>query len=269
MTKCFISHSWRDGGHHFARRLAEALRARAMDVWLDEMDLLSAHQMKQRIVDDFDLFLFVLSPASVTSKSCAVELDEALRARDESGLQILPLLFRECEIPAKLRSLLYADFRDQAHFDESFDGLVAGIEAASAIRELVAMLNDGDARSRLEAAQHLGELRNPFTVPILTRRLSNESDPAVRYWAAFALGQIGTAEAVRIMTEAKKEETHALALLGIRDGLREAGFAAMTRQEAIALARQAFGKRPDLPPGKEYVRRLRPIWRSLLKKRNI
>ena len=42
----------------------------------------------------------------------------------------------------------------------------------------------------------------------------------------------------------------------------------LTREEAIAIAREAFGKRPDLPPGQEYVRRLRPIWRGLIKKRN-
>ncbi|MFQ5880469.1 MAG: chorismate synthase, partial [Dehalococcoidia bacterium] len=39
----------------------------------------------------------------------------------------------------------------------------------------------------------------------------------------------------------------------------------LTREEAIAIAREAFGKRPDLPPGDEYVRRLRPMWKGLLK----
>ena len=42
----------------------------------------------------------------------------------------------------------------------------------------------------------------------------------------------------------------------------------LTREEAIAIAREAFGKRPDLPPGEEYVRRLRPIWKGLLKQRD-
>jgi hypothetical protein len=42
----------------------------------------------------------------------------------------------------------------------------------------------------------------------------------------------------------------------------------LTRAEAQAIAREAFGKRPDLPPGSEYVRRLKPIWRGLLKARN-
>jgi mRNA-degrading endonuclease RelE of RelBE toxin-antitoxin system len=42
----------------------------------------------------------------------------------------------------------------------------------------------------------------------------------------------------------------------------------LTPQEARAIAREAFGKRPDLPPGEEYVRRLRPVWRGLHRKRH-
>ena len=42
----------------------------------------------------------------------------------------------------------------------------------------------------------------------------------------------------------------------------------LSREEADAIVREAFGKRPDLPTGAEYVRRLRPIWRGLIKKRN-
>jgi hypothetical protein len=39
----------------------------------------------------------------------------------------------------------------------------------------------------------------------------------------------------------------------------------LTRDEAASMAREAFGRRPDLPSGAEYVRKLRPIWRGLLK----
>jgi hypothetical protein len=42
----------------------------------------------------------------------------------------------------------------------------------------------------------------------------------------------------------------------------------LTKEEALAVAKEAFGKRPDLPPGDEYVRRLKPIWRGLLKNRD-
>jgi len=41
------------------------------------------------------------------------------------------------------------------------------------------------------------------------------------------------------------------------------------RREAMVIVSAAFGKRPKLPPGREYVRRLRPIWRGLLKKARV
>jgi len=41
----------------------------------------------------------------------------------------------------------------------------------------------------------------------------------------------------------------------------------LKREEAIAITREAFGSRPDLPPGDEYVRRLKPMWKGLIRKR--
>lgn len=33
----------------------------------------------------------------------------------------------------------------------------------------------------------------------------------------------------------------------------------LTREEAIAIIKASFGSRPDFPPGKEYVRKVRPL----------
>ena len=41
----------------------------------------------------------------------------------------------------------------------------------------------------------------------------------------------------------------------------------LSREEAEAIARDAFGSRPDLPSGIEYVRGLKTIWAGLLKSR--
>lgn len=42
----------------------------------------------------------------------------------------------------------------------------------------------------------------------------------------------------------------------------------LTDEDADAIAKEAFGKRPDLPPGKEYLRQVRSVWAGLLKKTN-
>lgn len=41
-----------------------------------------------------------------------------------------------------------------------------------------------------------------------------------------------------------------------------------SRREAVEIIRASFGRRPDLPPGEEYVRRLKPVWAGLTKKAN-
>jgi len=45
--------------------------------------------------------------------------------------------------------------------------------------------------------------------------------------------------------------------------------AELSQSEARALTLRAFGKRPDLPRGEDYVRQLRPVWRGLLKKTRV
>ena len=43
----------------------------------------------------------------------------------------------------------------------------------------------------------------------------------------------------------------------------------LTRAEAMKIADAAFGARPDLPPGAEYVRGIKHIWRGFLRDRRV
>lgn len=225
MCKCFISHAWSGGGHAFALRLAKALRVNGVDVWLDEEQILPAqlvrHRMQTGVRDECDAFLFILSPGSLRSEACAIELNEAFECRNSNGLQIIPILFKKCTIPPDLKVLHYVDFRDLARFHEKVGELLSGIWAASRVRALVAVLIDGDPESRADAAQYLARLRNPFTVPILARCLDSDPDPTVRYWLAYALGQIGGKEACTALRAAWEKETNPHARLGIEDALKE------------------------------------------------
>lgn len=226
MTKCFISHAWSDGGHDFALALKDALYTNGVDAWLDEHELHGGEPLEQEvriaILYECDVFLFVLSPAALKSRWCAVELKEALKCRDESGLQIIPIFFKKCKIPAELKDLVYEPFRDRARFHESVERLLPAIEAASRIRTQIAKLSDGDHHARSKATQHLARLRNPFVVPILARCLDSDPNPTVRQWLAYALGQIGGEEACAALRVACGKETNLFARLGIEDALKEA-----------------------------------------------
>jgi hypothetical protein len=179
--------------------------------------------MQTGVRDECDAFLFILSPGSLRSEACAIELNEAFECRNSKGLQIIPILFKKCRIPPDLKVLHYVDFRDLARFDEKVGELLSGIWAASRVRALVAVLIDGDPDSRAEAAQHLARLRNPFVVPILARRLHVDSDldPTVRFWLAYALGQIGGEEACAALRATREKETNPYTRLGIEDALKE------------------------------------------------
>ncbi len=179
--------------------------------------------MQTGVKDECDAFLFILSPGSLRSEACAIELDEAFKCRNSKGLQIIPIFFKKCRVPPDLKVLRYVDFRDLARFDERVGELLSGIWAAGQVQTLVALLIHGDPDSRAKAAQHLAKLRNPFVVPILARRLHVDSDthPTVRYWLAYALGQIGTEEACAALRAAWDKETDRYARLGIEDALNE------------------------------------------------
>lgn len=227
--KCFISHSWRNGEHDFATKLADALQLYGIEkAWLDEREIPGGGHIGDRLmrgVQTCDVFLFIMSPNAVTSPWCCLELEEALKQRSETGIQIVPLLLKDCSIPKELKDLLYIDFRDEAQFEKTLEKLLTSIKEAYFIRATVVEVLDGDNESRCDAAQKLVVLKNRFTVPILARRLDSkiEPDPTVRYWLAYALGQIGGKKACSALRTAEAHETDLFAKRGIAEGLQVAG----------------------------------------------
>jgi len=86
--KCFISHSWRNGEHDFAIKLADALQLHGIEkAWLDEREIPGGGHIGDRVIRGIqacDVFLFVMSPNAVASPWCCLELEEALKQRSES-----------------------------------------------------------------------------------------------------------------------------------------------------------------------------------------
>jgi HEAT repeat protein len=82
-----------------------------------------------------------------------------------------------------------------------------GPGAKSAVPSLVKALSNRDRRIRVAAVSALGGVRDPATVPLLTRILKNDKDLKVRIFAADALAQFGpaAAEAVPTLIGAFKE----------------------------------------------------------------
>jgi hypothetical protein len=104
----FISYS--RGDSEFALRLAEDLRAAGAAVWLDQLDITPGQRWAGAVEDALNncqQMLVILSPSSSGSKNVGDEVSFAL----EEEKNVIPVLYRQCKIPLRLRSLQYADFR--------------------------------------------------------------------------------------------------------------------------------------------------------------
>ncbi len=106
-SKIFISYSRKD--KDFALRLAEDLRAAGVEIWIDQLDIPPGVRWDDAVEDALDLckyFMVILSPVSVESKDVKDEIAYAL----DAGKKIIPVFYKECKIPLRIRRLNYIDF---------------------------------------------------------------------------------------------------------------------------------------------------------------
>lgn len=112
MPSLFLSHSHSDKA--FARRLGEVLKRHGIRVWVDEWEIKVGESLIQKIsegIQECEYLGVVLSPESVGSEWVQRELNIALTHEIVARkVKVLPLLYRDCRIPAFLIDKFYADF---------------------------------------------------------------------------------------------------------------------------------------------------------------
>jgi TIR domain len=104
----FFSYSREDSD--FALRLARDLKAAGASVWLDQLDIVAGQPWDRAIEDaltNCPSMLVILSPASVNSTNVTDEVSFALEHRKT----VIPVMYRDCAIPFRLRRIQSADFR--------------------------------------------------------------------------------------------------------------------------------------------------------------
>jgi hypothetical protein len=113
--RVFLSHSSED--RVFVNRLALDLKARGLDVWYSEWELGVGDSLASAIqagIKHASWLIVVLSPDSVKSKWVREELNAGFAKQlAVDRVYILPVLYKDCEIPVFLRDRIYADFRRQ------------------------------------------------------------------------------------------------------------------------------------------------------------
>ena len=121
-AKAFVSYSRADTD--FVLRLCQDLRAAGASIWLDQLDIHPGEEWDQAIergLSECGRMLVVLSPQSVSSQNVLDEIGYALSKKKS----IIPVLYRDCEVPYRLNRLEYVDFRTT--YDERLKDLLSAI----------------------------------------------------------------------------------------------------------------------------------------------
>jgi len=109
----FFSYSREDSD--FALKLAGDLKAARASVWLDQLDIRPGDRWDRTVEEaltNCPRMLVILSPASVSSTNVMDEVSFALEERKT----VIPVMYRDCTVPFRLRRVQYVDFRhDYAH----------------------------------------------------------------------------------------------------------------------------------------------------------
>ena len=128
MYDLFISYSRRDGA--FVDRVDNALAATGRAVWMDRERIAPTAEWLAEIqagIEDSNTFVFVVSPESLASEMCLLELNHATA----HGKRILPVLHRPADsstIPDDLGRRQWIEFGESDDFDRSLAALDAALD---------------------------------------------------------------------------------------------------------------------------------------------
>lgn len=127
----FLSHSSRD--REFTSSLATDLAESGLRVWLDQWHIRPGESFAEAIdeaIKASQFLLIVMSPDYFKSPWTQQEWQYALGSELETkGIRLIPILYRDCDIPPLLRSKQWADFRNPDQYRMSLDRLVRDLRA--------------------------------------------------------------------------------------------------------------------------------------------
>jgi len=127
MAKLFISYSRKDT--QAAKKIVEAL-ADANDIWVDWEDISPAADWMDQIlrgIESVDAFLFLVSPDSIASEVCKVEVTHAAK----NNKRIIPIVVRQVEPKDTLeiiRNLNWIFLRKEDKFKEALEKVKLAID---------------------------------------------------------------------------------------------------------------------------------------------
>ena len=235
----------------YAEKLANDLKSWGVDVWWDKAELKVGDSLTAKIQDGLSSaswLAVVLTPDSIHSAWVQRELNSALiRELEELHVVVLPLLFRDCQVPLFLKDKLYADFR--MSYEEGLRMLLARL-CPPIKPNIIAALMSEDKPRILNAYTRIPRADQSKYMDYLTRCLANTSvggrmAPMFALWAlnsdrlpsALLAGVADLSQSVRRQAVFLMGESHDAFYSRIISGLMSDGNPAVRQA-----ARDAFKK---------------------------
>ena len=128
MAKLFVSYSRKDSAT--AHKLIEAFKSIQQDVWVDWESIPPAVDWLEQIfrgIEESDAFIFLISPDSIASEVCKVEINRAA----QNNKRIIPIVLRDVQpkdSPENIRKLNWTFIRDNDNFEEGLAKVKTAIE---------------------------------------------------------------------------------------------------------------------------------------------
>jgi TIR domain/PEGA domain len=125
--RVFVSYAREDEA--FVLRLASALKARGIPIWLDQWDISPGADWDRtidRALRESGKVIVILSPNAVASRQVRAEVQVAVDAEEKA---IFPVLYRDCEVPRTLALYQRCDFRNSCNFEPKLARLAKALGA--------------------------------------------------------------------------------------------------------------------------------------------
>jgi hypothetical protein len=119
VAEVFISYSRAD--QEFVLKLAQDMRQRGVDLFLDQLDIKPGERWDDRLqaaLHECSYLLVVLSPTSVKSQNVKDEIGFAI----DEGDTVIPILYQPTTVPLRLRRFEWVDF--QGDYEQALKKLV-------------------------------------------------------------------------------------------------------------------------------------------------
>ncbi|MCJ7568725.1 MAG: TIR domain-containing protein [Anaerolineales bacterium] len=133
MTDSFISYSRKDIA--FARLLHQALKENDLETWIDWQDIPPSADWLAEVyeaIEQTDTFIFIISPTSVSSEICSMEIAHAAK----HNKRLIPIVINDIDtqsVPSQLVALNWIFFKEEDQgYRDAIDDLIKAIQVDQA-----------------------------------------------------------------------------------------------------------------------------------------